>query len=159
MMSESIEQTDVASHFWEYYRINFKLHVVFLLMSAAVLLCSVLMTSHGESTVRVPGVAFQMPETCMSRRVWGIDCPGCGLTRSFISMSHGQFGRAFSFNPAGPIVYLFVLVQIPWHLYQMFRLWKRRRPIESVWLYSGLFLISGAVLIQWLWRFSQGDLF
>lgn len=157
-MSESSSQPDDAVHFWQYYRSNFTLHLVFLLMSAAVILCSVLMTSEGETTVRVPGVPFQMPETCMSKRVWGIDCPGCGLTRSFISMSHGKFSRAISFNPAGPIVYLFVLIQIPWHVYQMFRLWKLRRPVESVWLYSGLFLISAAVLIQWIWRLCSGDL-
>jgi len=116
------------------------------------------MTSEGKTTVRAPGIPFQIPETCMSKRVWGIDCPGCGLTRSFISMSHGQFGRALSFNKAGPIVYLFVLIQIPWHLFQMSRLWKLRRPVESNWLYSGLFIISGAVLLQWLWRLFSGDL-
>ena len=94
----------------------------------------------------------------MSRRMWNMDCPGCGLTRSFISMSHGRFGNAFSFNPAGPIVYLFVLIQIPWHGYQLFRLLKLRRPVESGWLFVPLYGMSAAILIQWLWRLFRGDL-
>ncbi len=157
-MTESIQETDAVAQFWRYYRSNFTLHVVFLLMSAAVIVCSAMMTSEGATTVRIPGIPFSMPESCMSRRVWGIDCPGCGLTRSFISMSHFQFSRAIAFNPAGPIVYLFFLIQIPWHGYQMVRLWRLKRPIESVWLYSGLFAISAATFAQWIWRLLTGDL-
>lgn len=157
-MSEDAEQTP-QSKFWNFYRLNFRLHVIFLLMALAVIVCSFVMTSEGKTIVRVPGLPMQMPETCMSKRLWGMDCPGCGLTRSFISMSHAQFSRAFSFNPAGPIVYLFVFVQIPWHAYQMIRLWKRKRPIETMWLYVPLFGMSAAILIQWFWRMAQGELF
>ena len=144
--------------FWDYYRSNFWLHVVFFLMSFAVIVCSFVMTSEGETTVRVPGISMPMPESCISRRIWKIDCPGCGLTRSFISMSHGKFPSAFSFNPAGPLVYLFVLIQIPWHAYQILRLVSLRRPIESGWLYVPLYGMSAAILVQWLWRFFSGDL-
>ena len=119
---------------------------------------SLLMTVEGPATVRLPGLPMAMPESCMSRRAWGIDCPGCGLTRSFISMSHGQFKNAFSFNVAGPLVYLFVLIQIPWHAYQLFRLRNIRRPIETLWLYVPLFGMSVVVLAQWLWRLATGDL-
>jgi len=157
-MNETTTQ-DYRTGFWNHYRLNFRLHVMFLLMALAIIVCSFVMTSEGKTIVRVPGVAMQMPETCMSRRMWGMDCPGCGLTRSFISMSHVQFSRAVSFNPAGPIVYLFVLVQIPWHAFQMVRLWKLRRPIESMWLYVPLFGMTVVVLVQWFWRLAMGDLF
>lgn len=144
--------------FWAFYRSNFWLHITFLAMSLGVILCSALMTVEGPRTVRVPGLSMALPESCMSRRAWGIDCPGCGLTRSFISMSHGQIGNAFSFNVAGPLVYLFVLTQIPWHGYQLFRLLNIRRPIETLWLYVPLFGMSVAILAQWLWRLNTGDL-
>lgn len=144
--------------FWAFYRSNYWLHVTFLAMSLGVILCSLIMTVEGPTTVRVPGLPVAMPESCMSRRAWGIDCPGCGLTRSFISMSHGQVNNAFSFNPAGPLVYLFVLIQIPWHGYQLFRLRNIRRPIETLWLYLPLFGMSVAILAQWLWRLAAGDL-
>ena len=157
-MNEPAQQSE-RDNFWIFYRLNFRLHAMFLLMALAVIVCSFVMTSEGKTAVRIPGVPFQMPETCMSKRMWGVDCPGCGLTRSFISMSHAQFSRAFSFNAAGPIVYLFVLIQIPWHAFQMFRIWRLKLPIESLWLYVPLFGMSVAILIQWLWRMARGDLF
>jgi hypothetical protein len=157
-MSEPEEQLSPKELFWQYYRTNFWLHLAFLLTAAAVILCSLIMTSEGKTTVRVPGLPIQMPETCTSRRVWNMDCPGCGLTRSFINMSHGEVQKAFSFNPAGPFVYLFVLIQIPWHGYQLFRLLKMRRPVESAWLFVPLYGMSAAVLFQWLWRLSFGEL-
>ena len=152
------EQLSPNELFWRYYRTNFWLHVSFLLVATAVIFCSMVMTSEGRTTVRVPWLPIEMPEACMSRRVWNMDCPGCGLTRSFINMGHGEIQRAFSFNPAGPIVYLFVLIQIPWHGYQLFRLLKLRRPIESNWLFAPLYAMSGVVLAQWLWRLCRGDL-
>ena len=144
--------------FKNFYRPNVILHLTFFLFSAVIIGCSFAMTSEGQTTVEAPGIPFSMPQTCLSRRVWGIDCPGCGLTRSFISMSDGKFRRAFGFNAAGPLVYAFVLVQLPWHLYQIFRIKRMKRPVESIWLYSGLFVISAATFLQWIWRFFAGDL-
>lgn len=156
-MNEQETQT-LPNQFWIFYRMNFYLHLMFLLMALAVIVCSFVMTSEGRTAIRIPGLSIPMPQTCLSRRMWGMDCPGCGLTRSFVSMSHAEFSRAFSFNAAGPLVYLFVLVQIPWHLFQICRLWNLKRPIESGWLYVPLFAINAALLIQWLWRMVQGDL-
>ena len=34
---------------------------------------------------------FPLPETCLSKTLWGIPCPGCGLTRSFIYLAHGDW--------------------------------------------------------------------
>ena len=158
-MADSAAADPARERFWAFYRSNFWLHVTFLAMSLGIIVCSLVMTVEGPTTVRFPGMPFTMPESCMSRRAWGIDCPGCGLTRSFISMSHLQFGNAFSFNPAGPLVYLFVLWQIPWHVFQLHRLLSLRRPIETLWLYVPLFGMSAAILMQWLWRLSTGDLF
>lgn len=157
-MSEESPTRTPQELFWNYYRTNFWLHNIFLFLSLAIIVCSALMTTEGDSTVRAPGWQWPLPESCMSRRIWRMDCPGCGLTRSFISMSHGEFQRAFSFNMAGPLVYLFVLVQIPWHAWQLYRIVRLRRPIESLWLYVPLYAMSGAILSQWLWRLCSGDL-
>ena len=42
---------------------------------------------------------------CPLRRWTGIPCPGCGLTRSFRCLSHGQFEQAFELNPFGYVFY------------------------------------------------------
>jgi len=43
---------------------------------------------------------------CAFKEMTGLPCPGCGLTRSFISISHGQFAEAFRMHPLGPFIYL-----------------------------------------------------
>ena len=60
----------------------------------------------------------------------GIDCPGCGMTRAFISISHGKFARAWHLNHASIVVYFFVAVQIPWHAIQIWKLRRNQRPMS-----------------------------
>jgi hypothetical protein len=35
---------------------------------------------------------------CYFRKMTGLDCPGCGLTRGFIALCHGNFAEAFRVN-------------------------------------------------------------
>ncbi|NVB80590.1 MAG: DUF2752 domain-containing protein [Kofleriaceae bacterium] len=37
---------------------------------------------------------------------FGIDCPMCGMTRSFVALAHGDIGAAFRFHPAGPLLFV-----------------------------------------------------
>jgi hypothetical protein len=43
---------------------------------------------------------------CFMHRAFGVDCPFCGMTRSFISFAHGDIGQAFQFHPAGPLLFV-----------------------------------------------------
>ena len=48
--------------------------------------------------------------TCLSHELLGIDCPFCGMTRSFVALAHGQIGKAFELHPAGPLLFLAMVV-------------------------------------------------
>jgi len=37
---------------------------------------------------------------CMNKKLFGIDCPGCGLQRSVVHLFKGEFGAAFEMYPA-----------------------------------------------------------
>ena len=52
-----------------------------------------------------------------------LSCPGCGMTRSFTYMGHGQIVDAFRLHMLGPFLYTLVVVQIP---LRMMRLWQSR---------------------------------
>ena len=47
---------------------------------------------------------------CLFRYVTGLPCPGCGLTRSFSCILHGDFARGYDFHPFGYLLLpLFIL--------------------------------------------------
>ena len=49
---------------------------------------------------------FMLP--CITKKIIGIDCPGCGLQRSFISILNGDFATAFTTYP--PIYTILLLL-------------------------------------------------
>jgi len=41
--------------------------------------------------------------TCLLRLTTGMPCPGCGMTRSWVHLAHGDVATAFEYNFFGPI--------------------------------------------------------
>lgn len=70
-----------------------------------------------------PGIltlfGVEIPVLCTFRNLTGLDCPGCGLTRSFVFLGHGQLGSAFQMNWLGPPLFAAVALQIPMRIYRM----------------------------------------
>lgn len=124
-----------------------------LAVAVAIVLLSCCLTIAGEREVQVPGLGWAVPGVCTYRRWFGVDCPGCGLTRSFISLGHGNWSAAWHFNPAGPFGFLFVVAQIPYRGLQIYRV--RRRLPEWNFETTGQILLGSFLAIlfcQWLVR-------
>jgi len=45
------------------------------------------------------------------KRQYGIPCPGCGLTRSWVSVAHGDFAASLGFHRLGWLVMAYVGLQ------------------------------------------------
>jgi len=43
---------------------------------------------------------------CLLKRLTGVPCPTCGMTRSFCSIGRGEFAAAVRFHPLGPLLYV-----------------------------------------------------
>jgi hypothetical protein len=128
------------------------LHVVLLFLCSGILVAAFCLSA-SETTVVVPFLNRPLPEICMLRRLTGLSCPGCGLTRCFISLAHGDFASAWSFNPAGLWLFAIVAAQLPWRTYQLWRIARGQRQLA----FLGLGQIALAVFIvlllgQWLLR-------
>ena len=67
-----------------------------------------------------------LPPTCLSRECFGVKCPGCGLTRSFIDLAHGDWRASWIHHRLGWLLALTVLFQIP------YRLLSLRRPTSPL---------------------------
>jgi hypothetical protein len=58
-----------------------------------------------------------VPPLCMSREWFGVRCPGCGLTRSFIHLAHGRWESSWEAHRLGWLLAAVLLVQIPYRIY------------------------------------------
>lgn len=61
--------------------------------------------------VALPG-GGELSGLCWFRRVVGLDCPFCGMTRSFVALAHGELAAALRFHPAGPLLFAAMLVAV-----------------------------------------------
>jgi len=130
-----------------------QLHWTVLGVSAGVLLLALVLQVGDPAQVKVPLLQTPLPDACSYKRLTGHDCPGCGLTRCFISAAHGQWRRAWRFNPAGLYFFALVVGQIP---YRAMQLWRLRRGCGefasqrlAMWTLGSLVI---ALLAQWLVR-------
>ena len=130
-------------------------HLGLLALALVVLVMSFLMRSAGEHLVYLPGSNLPLPPSCLGQQIFGIECPGCGLTRSFIAISQGRLGRAWYFNPASFVVYLFVALQVPWRVFQIGRILTNRFPVFSGWLFLPIGVAIASLLLQWILKLTK----
>jgi hypothetical protein len=77
----------------------------FLTLSA-VLLASVCLPMPGPS-----GRILGIPSICPFYEMTGLPCPGCGLTRAFVCLGHGDWRTSLHWHPIGWLVYgIFLLL-------------------------------------------------
>lgn len=129
---------------------------VWLCGSLVCLLLAANMRVGDNRRVYLRGFDQPIPETCWSYGRFGIDCPGCGLTRTFVHLTHAQFAQAWRLNPVGWLVFLFALCQIPCGIAQLvFR--SRAKWIEAwgQWNDWATALLVIALLLQWFVRMSE----
>ncbi|MFO0941652.1 MAG: DUF2752 domain-containing protein [Pirellulales bacterium] len=114
------------------------------------------MKSADGRQVAVRGINWILPETCATYRMFGVNCPGCGLTRSFVAISDGRVSDAWQLNPVGIFIYLFVLNQIPLACCFWYSQSKNvcSRILSKLLRLNQLafFALLAALMIQWLVR-------
>ena len=94
-----------------------------LSLCAAVILASALLTADLDA-VYLLGRA--LPESCFFKRVFGLECLGCGLTRAFVLTAHLEPAMAFTAHKLGPLLWSAVAFQVP---YRAWRLLRARRSV------------------------------
>lgn len=117
----------------------------FGLICAAVLALSAVM--NGEH----PTGGFQM---CPMMALTGLPCPGCGVTRSMIHCTHGDFVGALKFHPAGPAMWLAAIIGATslawperWRRGLAARYREKRKIVEQVTI-VGIVLVVGFGVVR-----------
>jgi len=101
------------------------------------------------AAVHVAGRA--LPVICPSRLLFGVNCPGCGMTRSVLLTLGGDLRGALSVNPAGPFLVVALILLGAQLLFaargteESPSVPRRLRPWAS--LYGAV--VASVMLIQW----------
>jgi len=56
-------------------------------------------------------------ELCAFHALTGLQCPGCGMTRAFCAISHGQFADAWKLNPVSFYFYTLTILGLVYPLF------------------------------------------
>ncbi len=147
-MAQSDPSTTPTEHLW-----------ILGIALAAILGSFVLQPSvHGGLGISVPGLdaPINLPETCMSRRLLGISCPGCGLTRSFVAMARWDVKESFRLNPLGPILFVVCCFQLPYRIIEFLGLSRDSRwwgTFKNV-LEIGMWVLLAGLVAGWAARMA-----
>lgn len=102
-----------------------------------------------------PGVAERMPE-CSVRRLTGLDCPGCGGTRSAGRLLEGDLAGAFAMNAAVAVIALSaagLLLATVWREWRGGPSLRRCLPVWA-WSLAAFVLVFGLVRNLPWWPFT-----
>lgn len=127
-------------------------HAAMWLASLGILAAAVLLEVQDGTKVWVPVLGQTLPELCYWRTMFGMDCPGCGLTRCFISAAHADLTAAWRYNPMGLLLFGSFLFQIPYRPWQLWRVGSGRGEFQTIGLPYAMLGISVLLLLQWFWR-------
>src|SRR4051812_37676076 len=129
-------------------------HIEMLVLAGIVIVLTFALTVRDDGRVAFRFFErFPVPETCLSKSMFHVECPGCGLTRSFIELSRGHLAASLRYHRVGWLIALAVLGQVPYRIACM----RRRRAVfgEAFPRYFGYVLIV-SLLLNWLlglpWR-------
>ncbi len=90
-------------------------HRTMLAVACVVVVLSLLLNVRSDQRCEIRGLpGIPLPETCWSYSVFGVKCPGCGLTRSIVYLAHGDWRASWEMHRVGFVMALVILAQFPY---------------------------------------------
>jgi hypothetical protein len=94
---------------------------------------------------------------CPFRALTGWLCPGCGMTRAFCALGHGELLRAVHFNALSPFLYLALMLVWTGAAATVFRLHRVRALVLRLRPnMAGGFAMLALVIVWWVVRLAAG---
>ncbi len=92
-------------------------HYEMLVMAGAAVLLALVLRVRDDGRVVLWGLPdYPLPPSCPTYALFGVKCPGCGLTRSVVEFTHGDWASSWHFHRLGWLMALAILLQIPYRL-------------------------------------------
>jgi hypothetical protein len=125
-------------------------HWTMLWLAIFVIFASFTLQQGKDDAVILPVVGIQLPQLCGSRALFNVECPGCGLTRSFLALGKGDIQRSFELNRVGCLMAFAIVAQIPYRAYALWEL--KRKMVERIWptLFGNLLIV--VLVVNWVFK-------
>ena len=115
------------------------------------LLVAALLTPPHPGAKNLTLAGFVLPPACTLNSQFGLPCPGCGLTRSWVSAAHGDLTTSLGFHRLGWLVMLYVVLQAVRHACWLFVPRARERVARwSPYLDKSIVLLGALVMLNWV---------
>jgi len=139
---------------------HFILYLCISILIGAILLS--LAQDKGDSTSsRMVIWGSKIPYFCYFKAMTGMDCPGCGLVRSFTAMGGLNLKQSYDLNRLGPILFILALLQIPWRgffiLYPRYKGRFKDKVDKGIEVFFVLILV--ALFANWVFNIYTGQAF
>jgi hypothetical protein len=123
-----------------------------ILCFALLIIAASFFLRRGETDSLILWPQVELPPLCPSRSLFGVECPGCGLTRSFVALAAADLQESWRYHRLGWLLAIAVVGQIPYRLCALCKL--RKSMAEHTWpnLFA-LFLVA-MLTLNWLLRIS-----
>lgn len=123
--------------------------ITFLVFALAFVLLPFLF-AYEPANGRLTVAGYTLPGACFSQQLLDADCPGCGLSRSFVCLAHGDPRAALRLHRLGPVLYLFLAVLSGLYIWRLTRPGCRWPPAIGPWVHWGGWLMILAILGNWV---------
>ena len=92
-------------------------HREMLWIASIVVVLALLFQVRADDKVIVTGMdGLPLPPSCASQSLFGVKCPGCGLTRSFVHLAHGNWTDSLASHRLGWLLATMLLLQFPYRI-------------------------------------------
>jgi len=117
------------------------------------LLSVVAAASIAVSMALQPSALPQVP-LCAFQNTTGLPCPGCGLTRAFCAIGHGDFAAAWAFHPFSFLLYALALGMALHPLLRRAAPWFFERVLTPTRISGFALGLAAAMVVFGVWRMA-----
>ena len=124
-------------------------HRQILAIAVTLVVLAFLLVEVSDGRVAVRGLPqYPLPHGCVARSLLGLNCPGCGLTRSIIHLARGDWRASWNSHRLGGILAAVIVFQIPYRLIALSR--PDCPTIPHRWLVLSGYLLIAMLIGNWL---------
>jgi hypothetical protein len=131
-----------------------KYDLLILLVTVLVLVLAGLFLTENDQAIFFAGQALS--PLCWIKRLTGVACPTCGLSRSFVAWLNGNAARAWQAQPLSILLLALLVFQIPYRWWIIFTGRRMRLFSTRIFVQSVSYILLGLFLLNWIVRLVRG---